>query len=505
MNGGAYGGDFAGVLERALVATADGSGWLTPAELGLSYRHSELRHGQVVAARRAAAAAAAAGRDQGRGARAQRAPQGGAADEPAHLRQRLQESRARAERGPDARGVRPQGPSQRRSPDLPEARELHRERRRRHDRGRRSPSWPRRGAARTSSSASASSTRSSFSASSSCPSCRKVRTGAENRRMPARARLARSIARAEAAPLPSATEPPAGASAGVARAASHRRGARSRSASACSPSRSADTCSRASRRSSRSTGSRYGAAPRRSRSQVDAALASLVGRPLVGLDGSAVLRTVDALPTVVSASYDRAFPHTLRITVVPERPAAVLRRGADSWLVSTRGRVMERLASDALSRSCRGSGSRRRRRCRPARSSRRPAPPRPRTPPASRVRSALASTRSSYTGGSLVFHLRSGVELLLGDGGDIKLKLAVAEHVLAMLPSGSTYLDVSNPRPAGVRGSGRRPRSYCKALVEVESRTFDLQLTPRLGARTLRRVVAEVSPNPLLKVQVRSS
>jgi UDP-N-acetylenolpyruvoylglucosamine reductase len=48
MNGGAYGGDFAGVVERALVATADGSGWLTPAELGLSYRHSELRHGQVV-------------------------------------------------------------------------------------------------------------------------------------------------------------------------------------------------------------------------------------------------------------------------------------------------------------------------------------------------------------------------------------------------------------------------------------------------------------------------
>ena len=48
MNGGAYGGDFAGVLERALVVTADGTGWLTPAELGLSYRHSELRHGQVV-------------------------------------------------------------------------------------------------------------------------------------------------------------------------------------------------------------------------------------------------------------------------------------------------------------------------------------------------------------------------------------------------------------------------------------------------------------------------
>ena len=48
MNAGAYGSDFSAVLERALVATADGSGWRTPAELGLSYRHSELRHGQVV-------------------------------------------------------------------------------------------------------------------------------------------------------------------------------------------------------------------------------------------------------------------------------------------------------------------------------------------------------------------------------------------------------------------------------------------------------------------------
>jgi len=48
MNAGAYGGDFSGVLDRALVATADGSGWLTAAELGLGYRQSGLRHGQVV-------------------------------------------------------------------------------------------------------------------------------------------------------------------------------------------------------------------------------------------------------------------------------------------------------------------------------------------------------------------------------------------------------------------------------------------------------------------------
>ena len=48
MNAGAYGSDFAAVLKRAFLATADGCGWLTPTELGLSYRHSELRHGQVV-------------------------------------------------------------------------------------------------------------------------------------------------------------------------------------------------------------------------------------------------------------------------------------------------------------------------------------------------------------------------------------------------------------------------------------------------------------------------
>jgi len=50
MNAGAYGSDWSAILVRALVATADGSGWLTPAELGLSYRHSSLHHGQVVAA-----------------------------------------------------------------------------------------------------------------------------------------------------------------------------------------------------------------------------------------------------------------------------------------------------------------------------------------------------------------------------------------------------------------------------------------------------------------------
>jgi UDP-N-acetylmuramate dehydrogenase len=49
MNAGAYGVDFAAVLDRALVVSATGSEWLTPDRLGLTYRHSGLRDGQVVA------------------------------------------------------------------------------------------------------------------------------------------------------------------------------------------------------------------------------------------------------------------------------------------------------------------------------------------------------------------------------------------------------------------------------------------------------------------------
>ena len=49
MNAGAYGGDWRGIMARAYVVSADGAWWLTPDELGMSYRHSDVRHGQVVA------------------------------------------------------------------------------------------------------------------------------------------------------------------------------------------------------------------------------------------------------------------------------------------------------------------------------------------------------------------------------------------------------------------------------------------------------------------------
>ena len=49
MNAGAYGGDFASVLERALVVDADGERWASPSELGLEYRRTALRPGEAVA------------------------------------------------------------------------------------------------------------------------------------------------------------------------------------------------------------------------------------------------------------------------------------------------------------------------------------------------------------------------------------------------------------------------------------------------------------------------
>jgi cell division protein FtsQ len=196
--------------------------------------------------------------------------------------------------------------------------------------------------------------------------------------------------------------------------------------------------------------------------QVRQSLASVLGKPLVGLDGSAVLRKVDALPTVVRASYDRDFPHTLRIRVVPERPDAVLRSGPAGWLVSARGRVIEHLPATALPKLPRIW-----------------VPTRTRVPIGAELTTAGAANAAravglagafgsrvasaSYAQGALVFHLRSGVELLLGDGADVKLKVAVAERVLTMLPYGATFLDVSIPgRP--VAGSGTTPVTGAQKL-----------------------------------------
>jgi hypothetical protein len=179
--------------------------------------------------------------------------------------------------------------------------------------------------------------------------------------------------------------------------------------------------------------------------QVRSALAPLIGTSLLALDGGALERRVDALPTVVSSRYDRAFPHMLRIIVVPEVPVAVLHRGKETWLVSGRGRAIRRIPNG-----------------------RRPGLPRIWVPTATQVTAgaflppdeggtaahvlALAGgfparfTTASLSHGELTLRLRLGIELRLGDPVDVRLKLAVARRALRVLPPGSTYLDVAVPQ-----------------------------------------------------------
>ncbi len=91
MNAGAYGSDWAAILERALVVSASGSGWLTADELGLSYRQLGPASGRCRRPRRVPAHTAADRRDQGRGRPSRHAPQGHAADQQADVRLGLQE------------------------------------------------------------------------------------------------------------------------------------------------------------------------------------------------------------------------------------------------------------------------------------------------------------------------------------------------------------------------------------------------------------------------------
>ncbi len=188
--------------------------------------------------------------------------------------------------------------------------------------------------------------------------------------------------------------------------------------------------------------------------QVRHTVAPLRGTSLLALDGAALERRVEALPGVLSAHYDRAFPHTLRIHVVAETPAAVVHRGTETWLVSARGRVIGRIpngtngalariwvkrattvvAGEILAVDAGGATARA-------------------LALAARFPARIAT--ASLVHDELVFRLRSGLELRLGEPTDVRLKLAIARRALHALPAGATYVDVSVPgRPV----AGTDPR-----------------------------------------------
>ena len=178
---------------------------------------------------------------------------------------------------------------------------------------------------------------------------------------------------------------------------------------------------------------------------VRTALAPLLGESLLALRGDEVDGPLAALPGVRSFTYDRAFPNTLRVLARPEVPAAVLRRGAESWLVSRRGRVLRRIE--------RGT---------------RPALPRVWVRLTADVRPGLVlaadgggaaaralalldqlgfptPARTVRTEGELTYVLRSGLEVRLGSARDAELKLMIAALIVPTLSADTDYVDVSLP------------------------------------------------------------
>jgi cell division protein FtsQ len=189
---------------------------------------------------------------------------------------------------------------------------------------------------------------------------------------------------------------------------------------------------------------------------VEASLENVIGTSLVAVDAGDVVRRLEALPTVVDASVDRDFPHTIHVTVREERPVAVVRQGEGAWVVSARGRVMEAVEPGDVTRLPRvwlGSDV---------------TAPRPgvfllpdegglavhalaRVPQEFPVR--ITSARGSADALVMVVD-GSKAELRLGEASELRVKLAVAATVLESLGTQGRrdldYLDVSLPtRPVG--------------------------------------------------------
>ena len=184
--------------------------------------------------------------------------------------------------------------------------------------------------------------------------------------------------------------------------------------------------------------------------QARAALRFADGQNLLRLDGDGVVDALERLPSVYRASYDRDFPHTLKIRVVPERPVAVLRRGVDSWIVSARGRVigpLQRGGLRLLPRIWLGATAVVR------------VGEILRDPSGAIASLALSSFRGAglggrisfvkAEGGRLIVGLRNGLEIRFGPPVDLALKLAVTRSILPTLAApdagGPRYLDVAVP------------------------------------------------------------
>jgi cell division protein FtsQ len=195
-------------------------------------------------------------------------------------------------------------------------------------------------------------------------------------------------------------------------------------------------------------------APPQLAARIESALAPLGGESLLAFRAGQADGRLARIPEVSSASYDRTFPHTLRITVRTERPVAVVRRGDRAWLVAGSGRVLAPMTMGRLGPLPRiwvpkstnvevGASLS----AAHARAAVRALVPLRRLDFPARVRFVRAS------GKELTLVLASGVELRLGDLDRLGLKLTVAARILPQVevpPKGPPYLDLTVPeRPVG--------------------------------------------------------
>jgi cell division protein FtsQ len=187
-------------------------------------------------------------------------------------------------------------------------------------------------------------------------------------------------------------------------------------------------------------------APPRVAGHVRAALRPLEGKSLVALGGASIERRLADLPDVAAVSFDRDFPHTLRVVVTPAHSVAVLRRGASAWIVSSDGRVIRpagpfvapRLPRVWIPRAASVDVGNRVGDVDAARAVRAIVVARAEGL-AVRIRTVRASDRE------LTFVLPSTLEIRLGGDASLPLKVAVARRILPLLGGSSTYLDVSVP------------------------------------------------------------
>jgi cell division protein FtsQ len=186
------------------------------------------------------------------------------------------------------------------------------------------------------------------------------------------------------------------------------------------------------------------------RGQVRDALAGELGTSLLRVNSGVVASAVDPIPGVRSFTVDRSFPHTLRVTVKREVPVLVVRQvpGRAAFLVAASGRVIRTLPHSRLSHLPRlwvtkqvdvqvGAAL---------------------PPQLAAAATALAPLRGAALPGGvssvrvgkdeLTLTLGGGLQVQLGDTGDLRLKLAIARRILAQTGAGlggTGYLDVSVP------------------------------------------------------------